>query len=268
MKQESIEKYEEILRRNPQSQAFAALAEAYRQKGDMERAEKTARKGLTQHPNYVSGHVVLGRVLMSLQRWHEAEVSLLKASSLGPENLLAHQLLGQLYLQTQRPKDALKAFKMALFLNPQNESAKGAVAKLESLSADEYPSDVFEMRKPRPISSMQTPDNIEEPLKTPSGWTSERLFSLVDAYIVRNEIRKARDLLLETRSDFSSDPDWIRRWDMVSPENSITGEKWSDPVPISPNPQRERFIRDRKMQRLEGGAAKNQVLAAVSVVPL
>lgn len=62
MKLESIEKYREILRRDPNSQVFAALADAYRELGMLADAEKTARHGVERHPSYVSGLVALGRV--------------------------------------------------------------------------------------------------------------------------------------------------------------------------------------------------------------
>jgi len=253
MKRESIEKYQEIFRKDPNSQVFAALAEAYREMGLFEQAEKVARHGVERHPGYVSGFVVLGRIYLGQERWKDAEITLQKAASLGPENILAHQLLGQVYLQTKRPKEALKAYKLVLYLNPQSEMARKAVEKLESLTADEFDDDVFEMKKLKEqppgaevpgTASFQT-ISYESRGQQGIGNSRERTLSLVDAYIVRNDIGKARDLLRASAADFPGDLEFADRWDMLAQE-----EEMEEATPLKPDLTREAFIHDRKIQRL------------------
>jgi tetratricopeptide (TPR) repeat protein len=240
MKTESIEKYQEILRKDPQSRAFAALAEAYRERGQLKQAEQIALEGTRRHPSYVSGFVALGKVLVTQERWKEAETVLQKAATLGPENILAHQLLGQIYLRTKRPKDALKAYKLVLFLNPQSEMAKKAVEKLESLTADEFDDDIFEMKK-----LPQIPGEKETPKAPGLGSSRDRTLSLIDAFIVRNDLAKARDLLRSASADFPGDADIQERWEMLSEE------VLEEAVPIQPDNSRENFIRERKLRRLD-----------------
>ena len=48
--------------RDPTGQGFVALAEAYRESGDLDEAEKLLLEGLERHPDLSSGHVVLARV--------------------------------------------------------------------------------------------------------------------------------------------------------------------------------------------------------------
>lgn len=247
MKRESIEKYQEILRKDPNSQVFAALAEAYREMGLLRQAEKIAREGTQRHPGYVSGFVALGKVFLTQERWKDAEVVLQKAATLGPENILAHQLLGQVYLQTKRPKDALKAYKLVLFLNPQSEMAKKAVEKLEALTADEFEDDVFEMKKPQQQGKAIAP-SPSTPTGKPTmglGNSLERTVSLIDAFIVRNEIGKARDLIRAASLTFPGENKIQDRWEMISEE------PFEEATPIEPDLSREDFIRDRKIQRLQ-----------------
>jgi tetratricopeptide (TPR) repeat protein len=254
MKREIIEKYQAILKKDPNSQVFAALAESYREMGMLVQAEKTAREGTERHPSYVSGFVILGRILVTQERWREAEFVLQKAATLGPENILAHQLLGQVYLQTKRPKEALKAYKLVLFLNPQSDMAKKAVEKLESLTADEFEEDIFQMKK-LPNEGLGEMSAAISPVSRPSpgaithglGSSRERSLALVDAFIVRNEMTQARSYLQKLALEFPNDEKINERWDMIAAEEESIEEAAS----IEPDLTREHFIRDRKIQRLE-----------------
>jgi tetratricopeptide (TPR) repeat protein len=253
MKLESIEKYKEIFRKDPNSQVFAALSDAYRDLGMLAEAEKVARHGVQRHPTYVSGFVSLGRILVAQEKWKEAEGVLLKAATLAPENLLAYQLLGQVYIQLKRPKEALKTYKLVLFLNPQSERAKKAVEKLESLTADEYEEEIFEMKKlsEKPESSLRL-NSIADPGQ---GFASpekslERTLSLIDAYIVRNEILQAKTLLDRAKKDFIRDNSALKkletRWNLIA-ESQV----FEEAEPLIPNMSREKLILERKIDRLQ-----------------
>lgn len=60
-----IAKCEKILANDNNSQIFAALADAYRKRGDIERARDICEEGLKLHPNYVSARVVMAKILVS-----------------------------------------------------------------------------------------------------------------------------------------------------------------------------------------------------------
>ncbi len=257
MKLESIEKYQEIFKKDPNSQVFAALSDAYREMGMMVEAERTARHGVERHPTYVSGFVALGRVLSAIENWKEAEVALLRAATLAPENILAYQLLGQVYIHQKRPKEALKTYKLVLFLNPQSEKAKRAVEKLESLTADEYESEVFEMKKLVVDPAQTPPEHHQETSSLDSAAAAgllekslERTLSLIDAYIVRNEIVRAQTLLNQAKRDFIRDSGALKklesRWELLT--ESLPYE---EATPLSPDMKREKYILDQKIHRLQ-----------------
>jgi len=257
MKLESIEKYQEIFKKDPNSQVFAALSDAYREMGMLPEAERTARHGVERHPTYVSGFVALGRVLVAVGKWAEAEVALMRAATLAPENILAYQLLGQVYLQQKRPKEALKTFKLVLFLNPQSEKARKAVEKLESLTADEYETEVFEMKKLGVDPGETPPDHANDPSRLDSAAAAslvekslERTLSLIDAYIVRNEIVRAQTLLNQAKRDFIRDEGALKklesRWELLT--ESLPYE---EATPLSPDMKREKYILDQKLRRLQ-----------------
>jgi tetratricopeptide (TPR) repeat protein len=261
----AIEKFQLMLQKDPNSQVFAPLAEAYREMGMLKEAEQTAKVGVKRHPTFAAGFVVYARVARDLDRNEDALKLAQKAAELSPENIMAHQLQAEIYLQTKHPKQALKAFKMVLFLNPQSEKARKAVAKLESLTADEYDDEVFEMTK---IGALKEQFFVEEakqpePAKetsvaqkktVPPPRALERMLSLIDAFIVRNDLVKAKMLLSDTQTEFGDHPEIMQRMKLLhSRSGSMMAHASVDDeaTPLKPLVSREKAIQQRKLERLE-----------------
>ena len=98
--QERIEKCHEIMGANPDSQIFAALAEAYRKLGDLKSALNVCNEGLKTHANYGSAYLVLAKVARDQRRFKDAEQSAFKAIELDGRTRSAEILLSDIYLQT------------------------------------------------------------------------------------------------------------------------------------------------------------------------
>jgi tetratricopeptide (TPR) repeat protein len=125
---------EELRRRvqgDPASIAFAALAEEFRRAGRFKEAVETSRAGLRHHPTYVSARVTLGRSLVELQEFEQAERELAFVLRSAPDNLAARRALGELCWQRLRFADALVHFKAALALAPRDAELPGVIASLE-----------------------------------------------------------------------------------------------------------------------------------------
>ena len=91
---------EELRRRvqsDPASIAFAALAEEYRRAGRFEEAVSTCAAGLKRHPSYLSAHVTLGRALIELERYEDAQEELEFVLRAAPENLAAIRGLAEIH---------------------------------------------------------------------------------------------------------------------------------------------------------------------------
>jgi tetratricopeptide (TPR) repeat protein len=182
---ESLKNYEELMRKDPSSRAFAPLAEAYRERGNLSQAERLARSGIKKNPTYSAGFTLLARVLMDLERPFEAIEILEKAIDLDPQNLLGFQLLGTCRLILGETKEALRSFKMVLFLNPQHEKAKMAVTKLEGITALDYEEDIFEYGPNK--STVFSEPNLDQRL--------EKSLSMFDAMVLRGNFEKAKNIL-------------------------------------------------------------------------
>jgi predicted regulator of Ras-like GTPase activity (Roadblock/LC7/MglB family) len=95
---ERISKCQRILELDPNSQIFAALAEAFRKKGDFEKAFRICQNGLRIHPSYGSAHVVMAKINMDrgLYDWAEAEIK--KSIELDGNSRAIELLLAEIYI--------------------------------------------------------------------------------------------------------------------------------------------------------------------------
>ncbi len=207
--QSSIDEYKKLLSQNPQSQIFVLLAEGLREQGKFQEALSVAKTGTQKHPKLSSGLVVHGRVLIELKQFDEAFPLLQKAKALAPENILVHQLLGEVYIHKKEPKNALASFKRVLFLNPLSERAQKIIAKLESLTADEYEEEVFQIQPVQVIReqmrSAPPPAPAEASGKSPSNPAIARIVSLCDAFLAREDFDSAYELIIEAMKDFGNE---------------------------------------------------------------
>lgn len=211
-----VERYQLLLQRDPKSKGFAALAEAYRKMGMLPEAESTCLKGLRVHPNFASGRVALAKVYIDMREYDKALRELDLATQVSPENLLANSLKGDVLLELRQPKLALKAYKLALLFNPADAKAAAAVQSLESLTADEYDEELFAFKPLRPgLSEVSRESDPADPnassLTTRRQRDLQRIISLADALIVRNDIEKAIEALHQGRRLWGEDAELERR---------------------------------------------------------
>ena len=199
---EFVERYQIELQRNPSSQVFAPLAEAYRKMGLHDEGIRICKRGISAHPDFAGGYVAYAKLLIDSKDFTGSFHQLTRAVQLSPDNLLAHSLLGESLIELRRPKEALKAFKMVLFLNPSDERAKEAVRKWEFLTAEEFSEDVFEMR-PVFTASDTSSGSSSPSRRNPQvrQMQIERAISLADAFTVRNDLKAAIEVLENARTE-------------------------------------------------------------------
>lgn len=151
MSEESTNKlkhFQSLLEANPESKAFAPLAEGYRKQGDYEKALQIAMEGVQRHPKFNSGKVALSQILIDLKKYTEAEQVLKEVTSQDRENLLAQKLLGKANLLQENFGEALTCYKNALLINPLDQMSNTMVKKLETLSVQSFDVKIFEELDP------------------------------------------------------------------------------------------------------------------------
>lgn len=254
-----IERYQLALEKDPRSQVFAPLSEAYRKMGLIEEAFRISSRGVQYHPQFAGGHIALANVLMDKGQYENAKESLERAIQLSPENILAYQRLGECCLNLRLGKEALRAFKMVLLFSPTNERAKQAVQKLEALTADEYEEDVFRMDRITSLSAQDRGNSNQEleVLKPQDGLIQqqardlERQLSLLEAYTVRGQLVEARDLAEDLKSRFPKNKTVLKRYASLTKIQEHLGGSPSPADSPQRELKREEWVRDEKLKLLQ-----------------
>lgn len=254
--QATFEKYQKILAKDPSSKLFAPLADAFRERGQLEKAQQVAHQGIQLHPDYVGGYTVLSRIYFEQKKLNECIETLNQVLTLAPENLTAYQLLAEAHTELRQLDLALKAHKMALFLNPLNEKSRKAVEKLEVLSAKEYEADVFELKplgsdKALDAATQQNPSQASTHEGSPEGPLDiRRTLALIDAWIVRGDLESARTQLQIALQHAPTNIELQKRQKLLIIDEDGDEEADEMAQPIQPQPPRERVLLERKIQIL------------------
>lgn len=119
-----IVKCERILQSDPNSQIFAALAEAYRKQGELEKAFHVCQNGLRVHPSYGSAHVVMAKINMDrgLYDWAEAEIN--KAIEIEGTNRAVELLLAEIHIYRGEFNAAVKLLRRLHQADPRNDQIR------------------------------------------------------------------------------------------------------------------------------------------------
>ena len=178
----TIEEYQLILLKDPRSKVFAALAEAYRKMGLLEEALETTQKGLSYHPDYISGLTAHAKILFEMKLYDEAIPVLEKALSLRQENILAHRLLAHCHIKHKNHLKALLSYKKLLTFSPNDEKAIHFIKRWEFLE------------------SLTFTDSSDFDISKIEDWvaqlpTDEDVATLVDAYVNKSEVELAKQIL-------------------------------------------------------------------------
>ncbi|SOD04169.1 Tetratricopeptide repeat-containing protein [bacterium JGI 053] len=111
---------------------FMPLASAYREGGEVGKAEELLRENLKRHPGYLSAHVLLGRCLADRGANAEARNEFQYVLSVDPQNLIALRTLGEMAAASGEPDEARRWFGELLSVDPMNAEAKQSLVALDA----------------------------------------------------------------------------------------------------------------------------------------
>ncbi len=128
---ERISKCKRILDDNPNSQIFAALADAYRKNGDLDKAFRVCRQGLRLHPDYGAGHLIMAKINFDRKMYDWAESELKEAISFDGRTRATDLLKAKINTRQGKLSEARVLVKELLATDPQNEKLKELLEKIE-----------------------------------------------------------------------------------------------------------------------------------------
>lgn len=159
-----LEDLKRRVQQDPASIAFAALADEYRRLGLFHDAIETCRAGLQRHPAYLSARVTLGRALLEIGEYDEAQAELDQVIRAAPDNLAAIRALAEIHRRRGDSPDGYA-------LDPQEPAAAATSPAASPLPASVAPA----ASAPSGMSNATSPDRAAPAEPAASGVTPEAL---------------------------------------------------------------------------------------------
>ena len=103
---ERINKCLSVLQENSRSRIFAALAEAYRRRGDVGRAFSVCKNGLRIHPDYGAAYVVMAKLYVHQNMIEQARETIRRAIELDGPSRSSDLVLAEIHLEAGEFKNA------------------------------------------------------------------------------------------------------------------------------------------------------------------
>ncbi|OGD72427.1 MAG: hypothetical protein A2Y64_04990 [Candidatus Coatesbacteria bacterium RBG_13_66_14] len=140
-----IERYTQLLARDPDSLAFVPLADAYRKSGLFEEAFAVLKRGMGRRPDYIPAKIVLGKCYLDLGNYPKAETTFEDILRLDRDNLVALSSMANVRLHQRRFGEAATIYRRILELDPSNDAAAQQLAKLEGKALSRSQGEVIEI---------------------------------------------------------------------------------------------------------------------------
>jgi tetratricopeptide (TPR) repeat protein len=128
---DEIRHYETRFAREPNAQAYAALAEAYRRAGRLDEAVRLCREGLERFPGYATTRLVLARALRDGDDLAATRVEIERFLASEPDHEPALRLAVESALRLGDPRGALDHARRLGILDPQDRALSGLRRALE-----------------------------------------------------------------------------------------------------------------------------------------
>ena len=128
-----IAKCEKLLSVDPKSQIFAALAEAFRKKGNLKKAQEVCLQGLKIHPDYAAARVVLAKIYMTKENYDLAREELIKAISASGRSRSIDMLEAEILLRKGHRAAAAPILERLYLSDPENENVKSLLELMNEI---------------------------------------------------------------------------------------------------------------------------------------
>jgi len=124
----AIRRHEERLQRDPQSLAFAPLADLYRKTGRTHEAVVLCREGLARYPHYTTARLILAKALAADGDLDQARTELRTLLETNPQDVLSHRLAAEIERRLGRVDAAAEHLEAVVQLDPSDRESKALLS--------------------------------------------------------------------------------------------------------------------------------------------
>jgi tetratricopeptide (TPR) repeat protein len=128
----AIRRFEERVARDPESLAFAQLADLLRKSGRAAEAVGVCRRGLVRYPHYVTARLILAKSLLADGATEEAVAEVATLLQENPNDVQAHRLAAELERQRGQVEAALKHLEAVVRLDHNDREARALLSLLRA----------------------------------------------------------------------------------------------------------------------------------------
>jgi tetratricopeptide (TPR) repeat protein len=122
-----------FLHRDSQSLRFAQVAAQLLRERRLSEAAELCARGISRHPDYATGHVVMGEIYFHQERLEEAERHWARALRLDPRHPQAHFRMGELHFVHGNLSRAITELETAVLLRPNFTEARELLSKARNM---------------------------------------------------------------------------------------------------------------------------------------
>jgi len=132
---EAIRRHEERLARDPESLAFAQLADLYRKAGRTGDAVTLCREGLHRWPHYTTARLILAKTLLADGQLGPALAEVDAILQTSPKDVQCHRLAAEIHRRAGRLDAAVAHLEKAVGLDPGDRESNTLLALLRADTA-------------------------------------------------------------------------------------------------------------------------------------
>jgi tetratricopeptide (TPR) repeat protein len=129
---EAIRRHEERLARDPESLAFAQLADLYRKAGRAGEAVALCREGLRRWPHYTTARLILAKALLEDGQPDTALAELTAILQTSPKDVQCHRLAAEVHRRAGRLDAAVAHLEKAVGLDPGDRESSALLSLLRA----------------------------------------------------------------------------------------------------------------------------------------
>ena len=128
---ENLKSLQVLLQQNPDSLTFARVADALRRNGRLEEAIQVCEEGVRRHPNYVTGHMVLGKCYLEKKLYDQAEKEFKRVLLYDPKYIAAHRHYGDLMKEIGWDNTYEMSYRKIFKIDPLDDNVRTIVETLD-----------------------------------------------------------------------------------------------------------------------------------------